>query len=147
MELLIQQRPVREAAIRLLESSGLPSQDLTSGLLDHFFCAGDPSHPHGLIGLEMFGRHALLRSLVVDPKYRQSGLATELVRHAEHYALAHGVTSIFLLTTTAEGFFKRRGYHVADRASAPPEIASTREFAELCPASSAFLVKMLGADA
>jgi amino-acid N-acetyltransferase len=35
------------------------------------------------------------------------------------------------------------GYRRVDRAEAPPSIQSTREFAGLCPASSAFMVKRL----
>ncbi len=140
---LIQCRPPREAVVHLLESSGLPSQDVTDSVLDHFFYAGSTSSPQGVVGLELYGRSALLRSLVVVPERRQGGLASDLVRHAERYAHARGVTSIYLLTTTAEDFFKRRGYVAAARAAAPPEIRSTREFADLCPASSAFLVKAL----
>ena len=140
---LIQGRPTREGVVRLLDSSGLPSQDVTDAMLEHFFYAGSTSNPHGVIGLELYGRTALLRSLVVIPERRQGGLATDLVRHAERYAYSHGVTSIYLLTTTAEDFFKRRGYVAAARAAAPAEIRSTREFADLCPASSTFLVKAL----
>ncbi len=140
---LIQSRPTHAAAVRLLEASGLPSRDLAGAPLDHFFFAGDASSPHGLIGLELFGQSALLRSLVVLPEHRRAGLATELVRHAEGYAKARGVVSIYLLTTTAEDFFRRRGYVAAARAEAPPEIRSTPEFADLCPASSAFLMKTL----
>jgi amino-acid N-acetyltransferase len=141
----IQARPTREAVVRLLDSAGLPSEDLTDAHLDHFFCAGAASTPHGLIGLELFGRDALLRSLVVAPDYRRTGLATALVQHAERHAQSQGATAIFLLTTTAEEFFRKRGYVATDRASAPPAIRTTREFAGLCPASSAFLVKTLAA--
>jgi N-acetylglutamate synthase-like GNAT family acetyltransferase len=50
---------------------------------------------------------------------------------------------MYLLTTTAAGFFERRGYVAAARESAPAEIRATREFADICPASSAFMVKHL----
>jgi N-acetylglutamate synthase-like GNAT family acetyltransferase len=139
----IRARPTREAAVQLLESAGLPSQDLTDAHLDHFFCVGPSSTPYGLIGLELHASDALLRSLVVAPDRRRTGLATALVAHAERHALSQGATSIFLLTTTAEAFFQRRGYVVADRASAPRAIRATREFTDLCPASSAFLMKTL----
>ena len=65
------------------------------------------------------------------------------VRHAEHYAAAHRVQAIYLLTTTAEAFFERLGYRRVDRMQAPPSIQSTREFASLCPANSAFIIKRL----
>ena len=53
------------------------------------------------------------------------------------------VRAIYLLTTTAEGFFHRRGYSMAERHAAPPAIQSTREFAGICPANSAFMTKTI----
>jgi amino-acid N-acetyltransferase len=50
---------------------------------------------------------------------------------------------MYLLTTTAETFFERRGYRRVDRIQAPPAIKLTPEFAGLCPASSAFMIKRL----
>lgn len=91
----------------------------------------------------MYGKYALLRSLAVAPDHRGSGIATALVTHAEQHAQSQGVTSVFLLTTTAEEFFRRRGYVATERSHAPDAIRATREFADLCPASSALLVKAL----
>ena len=56
---------------------------------------------------------------------------------------ARGVATVYLLTTTAEHFFRSRGYVVTPRNAAPPAIRSTPEFTGLCPASSAFLSKRL----
>ncbi len=74
---------------------------------------------------------------------RAAGTGSALVRHAETYALTHGVRRIFLLTTTAEAFFARRGYGRIAREHAPESIRTTREFADICPASSALMVKTL----
>ncbi len=95
------------------------------------------------MGLEIYGRDALLRSLVVSAAARTQGLGSALVLHAEQYAAAHEVRALYLLTTTAESFFEHRGYRRIDRAEAPSAIQSTREFASLCPASSAFMIKRL----
>jgi arsenate reductase len=54
------------------------------------------------------------------------------------------VARIYLLTTTAAGFFGKRGYLPADRDQAPAGIRATREFSGVCPASAAFMVKHLG---
>ena len=136
-------RPTRKAATALLESAGLPTADLTDAHCDHFFFAGPAVAPTGLVGLELLGEVALLRSLVVSPEARSAGIGTALVRHAEAHARAQGVRALYLLTTTAEAFFLRRGYAPAPRDSAPSAIRSTREFAGICPASSAFLTKQL----
>jgi amino-acid N-acetyltransferase len=139
----IRARPSRAAAAALLDAAALPSSDLTDEHMDHFFFCGTASAPTALIGIELCGTSALLRSLVVDPGLRSTGLGKALVEHAETQARAHGARSMYLLTTTAAAFFERRGYVATPRQSAPPEIRATREFADICPASSAFMVKRL----
>jgi amino-acid N-acetyltransferase len=139
----IASKPSRTAAAALLDAAELPSSDLTDAHMEHFFFCGPAATPTALVGVELCGSNALLRSLVVHPEHRSAGLAAALVEHAEEYARACGVRAVYLLTTTAESFFARRGYVTATRASAPPEIAATREFAGICPASSAFMIKRL----
>jgi len=136
-------RPPLAAAVALLQAAELPIEDLTDSHLEHFFMAGDPESPVGVVGLELFGRHALLRSLVVDPQIRATGIGSRLVEHVEAHARAHGAEAVYLLTTTAEGFFGKRGYARTERSSAPESIRGTREFASLCPASSALMIKHL----
>ncbi len=139
----IHARPAREAAMRVLQAAALPVEDLTDRHMAHFYFAGPATTPTGLVGVELCGEGALLRSLVVDPTLRGTGLGRLLVEQAEAHARAHGASSMFLLTTTAESFFRHLGYTSADRTSAPAEIRATREFALICPASSAFLTKRL----
>ena len=133
--------PSPEAARCLLAAANLPTSDLTDEQLTTFFYCGPAAKPTALVGLEIYGSEALLRSLVVDPGHRSTGLGSALVERAEAHAATHGVGTLYLLTTTAEAFFDRRGYHRIDRAVAPRAIRSTREFAGLCPASSAFMFK------
>lgn len=140
---VIQPHPTLAAATALLASAALPTADLTDELCEHFFYAGPPSAPTGLVGLQLFGHSALLRSLVVSPEARSSGMGSALVRYAEQYAHSQGAHTLFLLTTTAEAFFVRHGYSKSARDLAPPAIRSTREFAGMCPASAAFMSKQL----
>lgn len=139
----IRARPLRTTVAALLDAADLPSADLTDWHMEHFFFCGNPEAPNGLVGMELCGASALLRSLVVEPDTRATGLGSALVEHAEAHARAHGAKAMYLLTTTAAGFFEHRGYAVAARDSAPAEIRATREFADICPASSAFMVKHL----
>lgn len=111
--------------------------------MEHFFFAGAREKPIGLVGLELFGPCALLRSLVVASNSRSAGLGKALVERAEAHAREHGARSIYLLTTTAETFFSRRGYRAVARETAPAAIRNCREFADLCPSTSAFLIKTL----
>jgi amino-acid N-acetyltransferase len=127
----------------LLQAQGLPVSDITDEHLEHFFFVGSDGSPTGLVGLELYGTDALLRSLVVRENARSKGLGSALIEHAEQYAASMSVRSIYLLTIAAEAFFKRLGYERIERSQAPPSIERTREFASLCPASSAFMVKSL----
>jgi amino-acid N-acetyltransferase len=140
---MVRGRPPRSTARALLQSQGLPDSDITDEHLEHFFFAGSVGSPLGLVGLELYGTDALLRSLVVGENARGKGLGSTLVAHAEQYASTKGVRSLYLLTTTAEAFFKRLGYAQINRSQAPASIKETREFASLCPASSAFMMKAL----
>jgi amino-acid N-acetyltransferase len=139
----INPHPSLHAATALLESADLPVDDLTAEHMSNFFYCGPEHAPIGLVGLELHGRSALLRSLVVAPAHRSAGLGTALVERAEAHAREHGVQAVYLLTTTADVFFRRRGYEGADRDRVPAAIKATREFASLCPASAAFLCKHL----
>ncbi len=142
----IHRGPPLDAAVALLRSANLPVADLTAALMEDFFLVGSSAAPHGLVGVQFCGPDALLRSLVVAPSRRSTGLGCALVAHAEAHARARGARAVYLLTSTAESFFRRRGYIDADRDRAPPAIRSTREFSDICPSSSAFLVKTLSAD-
>jgi amino-acid N-acetyltransferase len=108
-----------------------------------FFYIGPASAPIGIVGVQLYGANALLRSLVVSPAHRTQGLGQRLVEHAEHHARERGAAAVYLLTTTAEAFFLSLGYAQTPRDSAPTAIRSTPEFTGLCPASSAFLSKRL----
>jgi amino-acid N-acetyltransferase len=140
---MIRAQPSRSPATAFLEGEGLPVSDLTDDLLEHFFFIGSNDSPSGLVGLEIFGPDALLRSLIVAASARNQGHGAALVKHAEDHAAAKGVRAIYLLTMTAETFFERRGYRRVERTNAPPSIQATREFASLCPANSAFMCKRL----
>jgi amino-acid N-acetyltransferase len=141
--IMIRGRPPRSIAVALLQAQGLPVSDITDEHLEHFFFVGSDGSPTGLVGLELYGTDALLRSLVVVEDVRRKGWGSTLIGHAERYAASKSVRSIYLLTTTAEAFFKRLGYERIERSQAPPSIERTREFAGLCPASSAFMTKRI----
>ena len=135
--------PNEPAVKKLLSESGLPFEDISAQHLQNFFGWGSGSELEGLVGLELYGDVALLRSLVVAPGRRGAGWGSRLVAHAERHAQDQGVKSLYLLTTTAERFFLNRGYTKIPRYEAPIAIKATSEFSGICPASSAFMVKHL----
>jgi amino-acid N-acetyltransferase len=70
-------------------------------------------------------------------------LASRLVDALEARARTLGIRTLYLLTTTAEGFFARRGYAPADRATVPDAILATEEFRGICPSTAACMAKPL----
>jgi amino-acid N-acetyltransferase len=141
MDIFIQ--PWEVGVKRLLSSSNLNSSDLTPEHLKHFFGLGTKEEPEGIVGLELFNTVGLLRSLAVVPSRRRAGLGSTLVAHAEDYARSQGIRYLYLLTNTAESFFIHRGYQLTRRDDAPCAIQETKEFSEICPVSSAFMVRHL----
>jgi N-acetylglutamate synthase-like GNAT family acetyltransferase len=82
----------------------------------------------GAVGLEPYGAIALLRSLVVRPDGRGRGFGRLLTDTAEGLAARLGVTSMYLLTTSADAFFATRGYQRIEHSGAPQAIRTTAQF-------------------
>lgn len=127
--------------VPLLADCGLPVADISADRTQQFFGVRAESGLVAVIGLEVFGAVALLRSLAVSPTHRGRGLAQQLFAFAEQLSASRGVGTLFLLTTTAPAFFGKLGFAPASRSAAPPAIQATPQFSGLCPASSAFLSK------
>jgi amino-acid N-acetyltransferase len=119
----------------------LPSTDITEETLAHFLVCRDPVGVVGIVGLEVFGEIALIRSLVVSEERQGRGLGKRLVSAAQEMAAELKVRDIYLLTTTAAEFFEYLGYRQIDRELAPVAISSTKEFSSLCPSTAVFMVK------
>jgi amino-acid N-acetyltransferase len=129
--------------LRLLGEAQLPVADLAGQPMDNFFGCGAADTPQGVVGVELHGTDALLRSLAVAPASRGRGCAAALVKRAERHAREQGARRIHLLTTGAADFFAHLGYKRVDRGEAPGNIRSTSEFSTLCPASSVLMTKEL----
>jgi len=138
--------PPEARAKSLLTAFQLPTSDLSPKNFEHFFGCGPAQTPKGVVGVEIYGTVALLRSLAVATDCRGIGCGKALVAEAERYAQSKGVTEMYLLTTTAERFFDRLGYRRSARENAPDAIRRTKEFSDLCPSSSAFMAKVLPAN-
>lgn len=131
----------------LLATCNLPRSDLATSKAPQFFGIRSEMGLTAVVGLERFGNVALLRSLAVAPAHRGLGLAAQLVAHLERVARNQGIDHLYLLTDSAAALFAKLGYLPMARSAAPPAIRATPQFSGLCPASSAFLHKALGAFA
>lgn len=132
-----------DAVRALLGRCGLATADLDEGPPAEFTVALDGGQIVGAAALQCVGDAGLLRSVAVDPDWRGHGIAAALVESVEAGARSLGVRELWLLTTSAKSWFERHGYRAAARMEAPTAIQASRQFASLCPASSACLVKSL----
>ena len=124
-------------------SAALRAEGLPEPGAGRYFGASAYGCLTGYVGLEGEGRDLLLRSLVIRAGQKSRGLGSLVLTAVETIARDLGGERLHLLTTTAEPFFARRGFVAADRASAPAAIRRIREFADVCPASAAYLIKDL----
>jgi amino-acid N-acetyltransferase len=130
-------------AIRaLLERSGLPTGDLESARPE-FAVIHQDDEVIAAGALQRFGTSALLRSVVVAPDRRRSGLGRSVVRELERLARAAGISRLVLLTETAADFFARQGFRTIERSSAPEDMQASEEFRSLCPSSAICMGKNL----
>jgi amino-acid N-acetyltransferase len=131
-----------EAVQCLLASCDLPTDDVAEHL-DHFIVAASGKVACGVIGLELLGNLALLRSLAVAKPYRGRRLASMLYEQIVHYARQQGVVDLYLFTLTAVDFFSKLGFRKIAREHIPHAIQMTQEFRSLCPSSSICMTRRI----
>src|SRR6266480_5729152 len=134
----------REGVKAALIKTALPADDVDDPRVLLWRFETIEGTPVGFGGLEIFGRDALLRSLVTLPPLRQVGMGAAMVAMLETEARALKSHTIYLLTASGTDFFARFGYATCARSDVPQAVRSSRQFAELCPASAVAMVKRLG---
>lgn len=131
----------RDALRAALLRAGLPAGDIEEP--GHLFFRFETSDdvPVGFGGLELHGYDALLRSLVVLPPLRRSGIGATMVGMLESEARVHGCRTLWLLTTAADRLFLGLGYQRRARDEAPDAIRRTPQFTSLCPDTAVLMAK------
>jgi amino-acid N-acetyltransferase len=122
----------------LLTEAGLPLAGLDPRL-GQTLIASQEERVVGCVALEVYGKAALLRSLVVAPGIRGHGLGERLAAEVLDLARREGVRDVYLLTETASQFFPRFGFLIEDRATAPTTLQQSVEFRSACPASAVMM--------
>lgn len=125
----------RGAVADLLKTAELPLAGIPSAL-EHFLVAESGGTLVGAIGLEVYGNAALLRSAVVHPAARGTGVGEALVRSLLAHARGLGIEEVGLLTTTAEHWFPRFGFEPTERSALPEALFASEEFKGACPATA-----------
>lgn len=132
------------AIIQLLENNRLPVADIGKDNI-RFYLVKQGEEPAGAIGLEVLGTYGLLRSMATGKAFRNKGIATLLVNHLLQHARQQGLTTIYLLTETAEAFFSKKGFTRVNRSEVPESIQSSDEFSHLCPSTAVVMKKEIPA--
>ncbi len=122
----------------LLKRNNLPYQDLQSSKVE-FITKESQDQLIGCIGIEQYDADGLLRSLAVADSHKGKGIGKELVDELCSASKKNRIQHLHLLTTTADRYFERYGFTVAERHAAPNAILNTKEFSEICPSSSVYM--------
>lgn len=118
-----------------LTTYNLPVSDLTEDNIQ-LFLAYDEEELIATIGLEKHENTGLLRSLAVKENYRNLGVADKMMKGFFAVCKSQEISDVYLLTTTAENYFMKKGFLQVDRKSVPSAIRQSREFRSICPASA-----------
>jgi amino-acid N-acetyltransferase len=126
------------SALALLEFAGLPVAGVEKHFPARFLVARDPAtgEVRALAGVEAYGDAGLLRSVVVREGERGSGLGQAISAAAVEAARRAGLRELYLLTTTASGFFPRLGFEPVPREALPETLGGSEELCGACPASA-----------
>ena len=83
----------------------------------------------GSTGFELSadGRHALIRSVAVDPALRSAGLGSTLARHALAEATAAGARRAWLFSRRSGPFWRGLGFAEADRDALAAALPGARQ--------------------
>ncbi|MGQ0709499.1 MAG: GNAT family N-acetyltransferase [Rhodoferax sp.] len=136
--------PNLDQTLPLLELCGLPIVDLTAQHGVQFVVAQQGALTVGVAGLQCLGACALVRSVAVHPQHRRAGLGQQLLSAVEGRARGLGVQRLFLLTESAQAFFRRQGYAELPRCAAPPELQACSQWGLQRCAGAAAMEKVLG---
>ncbi len=125
--------------LKLLETSKL----LTAGVKNHiqnFMLEFHQNTLLGCAGLEIHGQAGLLRSVVVAASERSNGVGARLVKSIFEHAKTQQLSSLFLLTETAENYFPRFGFKHVTRAEIPASLNASEELRGACPDSAVVMM-------
>lgn len=127
---------------KLLHSVGLPDSDLENAPV-HFVGIRENNEIIASGALEIYGKNAVLRSVAVKKDFQKSGFGKQIVGFLEQKAGEQEIEKLFLLTTTAESFFKKLKYHTIQRDLCPDVIKTSEQFKSVCPYTAICLSKNL----
>ncbi len=128
------------AILCLLEANGLSVQGVETNL-KNFVAAKEGGKTLGSAGLEIYGKVGLLRSVAVTKEKKGKGLGKAMTEEVISLAKKRKLEKLFLLTTTAAGYFKKFGFKEIERSEADRSILKAAQ--SCCPPTAVVMVKNL----
>ena len=128
----------------LLSAAGLPLDGAAAAIAAGGVVARDGDDVVGAAAVERFGTTGLLRSVVIAPEHRGTGLGRRVVEAAEQVARAEGIGELYLLTETGIDWFPRLGYVPVPREEAAAAVGESIEFTTVCATTGVPMRRVLG---
>jgi amino-acid N-acetyltransferase len=130
--------------IGLLRSANLPLEGVDLRLVEGMCVAYANGKLVGCAAVESAPPFGLLRSVAVAEPWRGAGFGARLVRNRLAWAASQRLERLYLLTTTAPGFFAGLGFSEIVRQDVPSEVRDTVEFSAACPETAVVMACWLG---
>ena len=126
----------------MLSNFNLITQDID--FINHYYIGLPSCQCYAAAGgLEFHFPYALVRSVVVLPRYQRRGYARIICNALSARAIRNNIEELYLLTESAQGFFEKVGFAAVDRSNVPAPIRNTGQFSSLCPADAVIMKKQL----
>jgi len=133
-------RDEKDEVRELLSECGLPTRYVHRHLKS-FLVAKAGEKTVGVIGVELYGRVGLLRSLCVDPDFRDRGIALALNEKMLDDARAQKIDRLYLFTLRAEKFAAKLGFRKLEKSRIPRSIRATWQYRSFRPYPVVCMVK------
>jgi amino-acid N-acetyltransferase len=137
----------RDAVAALLDAAALPPDGLDEQFGEPYAVAVVDGRIVGAAGVEVYGDSGLLRSVAVDAAWQGHGLGRRLTEERLRWAAGRGLDAVYLLTTSAAGYFPRLGFVPVAREEVPAAVRGSLQFAGVCPSTAAVLALRLAPHA
>ncbi len=89
---------------------------------DQLYVAMDEYSVIGTIMIGYDGHRGWIYSLAVLPEYRNAGIGSHLLKHAEEVLTGKGCIQIISTNATIQDFYRKHGYRVEERISMGKQI-------------------------
>ena len=130
LQILLASLDEKSAIEELLSLNHLSTQNILERNTIYFVAKMNNSEIVGVVGLEMDGKYALLRSASVHPKEKNRGIGRLLITELINYSKSIGINVIYLFSTGAGGYWKKFGFQKVETSEVEKALPNTYQVDE-----------------